>query len=97
MSLLDKYRHQMLVKQLCARGIKDSRVLQAMGHVRREAFVPDHMQKDAYADRALPISSGQTISQPYIVAYMIEVLALQGNQKILEVGLWIRLRSSGAC
>lgn len=72
--------------QLVARGITDSRVLEAMRRVSRAAFVPDHAQSDAYADRALPIGSGQTISQPYMVAVMTEALQLTGSERVLDVG-----------
>lgn len=82
----DKQREQMVVEQIRGRGVSDSLVLQAMGKVKREAFVPKAFHEFAYADRPLPIASGQTISQPYIVAYMIEALALHGGEKILEVG-----------
>ena len=73
-------------EQLVARGISDARVLQAMQHIRRAAFVPDASQADAYADRALPIGGGQTISQPYMVAVMTEALRLTGTERVLEVG-----------
>ena len=82
----DKLREQMVIEQIRGRGVSDPRVLQAMGKVPREAFVPEAYQELAYADRPLPIAGGQTISQPYIVAYMIEALALHGGEKILEVG-----------
>ena len=78
---------KMLVKeQLVARGIKDPRVLAAMSMVPRELFVPEHLYDEAYEDRPLPIGASQTISQPYIVAFMVEALCLQGGEKILEVG-----------
>src|ERR1041385_7114249 len=73
-----------LDEQLVARGIVDARVLDAMRRVPREAFVPDG--RLAYADRALPIGSGQTISQPYMVAVMSEALRLTGSERVLEVG-----------
>lgn len=72
--------------QLVARGITDWRVLDAMRRVSRTAFVPGHAQWDAYADRALPIGSGQTISQPYMVAVMTEALQLTGSERVLDVG-----------
>lgn len=73
-------------EQLVARGIRDSRVLQAMRRVPREAFVPESSQGLAYADRALPIGGGQTISQPFMVAVMTEALMLQGAERVLEIG-----------
>ena len=82
----DKQRERMVVEQIRGRGVSDPRVLQAMGKVPREAFVPEALHEFAYADRPLPIAGGQTISQPYIVAYMIEALALGGGEKILEIG-----------
>jgi protein-L-isoaspartate(D-aspartate) O-methyltransferase len=72
--------------QLVARGIGDARVLDAMRRVARDAFVPDESLAAAYADRALPIGSGQTTSQPYMVAVMTEALRLTGGERVLEVG-----------
>jgi protein-L-isoaspartate(D-aspartate) O-methyltransferase len=76
----------MVSRHLRARGIVDPLVLAAMGKVPREAFVPEHLTEFAYEDSALPIEAGQTISQPYIVARMIELLELKPNDKVLEVG-----------
>ena len=76
----------MIDEQLRARGINDARVLAAMGRVPRERFVPDHLVSRAYDDGPLPIGAGQTISQPYIVAYMAEALAIAPHQKVLEIG-----------
>lgn len=76
----------MVIEQLKARGIKDERVLDAMGTVQRERFVPADLKVNAYDDCALPIGEGQTISQPYMVALMTEQLALMGDEKILEIG-----------
>jgi protein-L-isoaspartate(D-aspartate) O-methyltransferase len=76
----------MVSRHLRARGIADPLVLEAMGGVPREAFVPAHLTEFAYEDSALPIEAGQTISQPYIVARMIELLALEPGDKVLEVG-----------
>jgi len=73
-------------EQLVARGIRDLRVLDAMRRVPRELFVPEVSQPLAYADRALPIGSGQTISQPYMVAAMTEALLLEGGERVLEIG-----------
>ncbi|PID71992.1 MAG: protein-L-isoaspartate O-methyltransferase [Desulfobulbus propionicus] len=76
----------MVEEQLVARGIADQRVLDAMGTVPRHLFVEDAMQASAYSDFPLPIGSGQTISQPYIVALMTEALQLQGSERVLEIG-----------
>jgi protein-L-isoaspartate(D-aspartate) O-methyltransferase len=73
-------------EQLVVRGIRDARVLDAMRRVPREAFVPEESQALAYADRALPIQGGQTISQPFMVAVMTESLTLQGPERVLEIG-----------
>jgi protein-L-isoaspartate(D-aspartate) O-methyltransferase len=79
-------RQQMVRTQLKARGITDRRVLEAMGKVPRELFLPPAIRADAYADRALPIDCGQTISQPYIVGLMTQALELTGAETVLEVG-----------
>ena len=76
----------MVDEQLRARGIEDERVLSAMGEVPREEFLPADVRDAAYADGALPIGEGQTMSQPWIVAAMAEALALQGDEKVLDVG-----------
>ena len=73
-------------EQLAARGIHDSRVLDAMRRVPRHAFVPEDAQALAYSDRALPIGDGQTISQPYMVAAMTQALMLSGTEHALEIG-----------
>jgi protein-L-isoaspartate(D-aspartate) O-methyltransferase len=73
-------------EQLVARGIRDPRVLDAMLRVPREKFVPSDVRSQAYADRALSIGSGQTISQPYMVAIMTEALRLRGGERVLEIG-----------
>jgi protein-L-isoaspartate(D-aspartate) O-methyltransferase len=72
--------------QLVSRGVHDPRVLDAMRRVPREAFVPDQARPYAYDDRALAIGSGQTISQPFMVAAMTEALGLIGGERVLEVG-----------
>jgi protein-L-isoaspartate(D-aspartate) O-methyltransferase len=72
--------------QLRRRGIADERVLAAMERVPREHFVLPHLQDEAYADAALPIGGGQTISQPYMVALICEQLALRGDERVLDVG-----------
>jgi protein-L-isoaspartate(D-aspartate) O-methyltransferase len=79
-------RRAMIERQLLARGIRDARVLQAMGSIPRELFVPEKVRDQAYHDRPLPIGARQTISQPYIVAYMTELLGLKGMERILEIG-----------
>lgn len=79
-------RRRMVDEQLRRRGIRDSRVLSAMMSVPREVFVPPELRGKAYEDRALPIGHGQTISQPYIVAYMTEMLALTPTSRVLEIG-----------
>src|ERR1043165_4424681 len=76
----------MVAYHLEARGISDPLVLAAMGEVPREAFVSESLKEFAYEDSALPIEAGQTISQPYIVARMIELLVLAPGDKVLEVG-----------
>jgi protein-L-isoaspartate(D-aspartate) O-methyltransferase len=79
-------RHVMVERQLAARGIRSPLVLQAMGKVPREAFVPPSFHQQAYEDAALPIAEQQTISQPYVVAYMLEALQLKGGERVLEIG-----------
>ena len=81
-----KERASMVEHQLRRRGIADERVLAAMGDVPREAFVPERSRKDAYADGALALSQGQTISQPLMVAMSVEALRLEGDETVLEVG-----------
>jgi protein-L-isoaspartate(D-aspartate) O-methyltransferase len=76
----------MVEKQIELRGVKDPQVLAAMRKVAREAFVPEEIRPFAYDDRALPIGYGQTISQPYIVALMSELLELRGTEQVLEIG-----------
>ncbi len=79
-------RHLMIERQLRKRGIKDVRVLAAMESVARHLFVPEKLQSSAYQDRPLPIGEGQTISQPYIVAFMTELLELKESETVLEIG-----------
>lgn len=76
----------MVQTQIEARGVTDRKILDALRKVSRHLFVPDKMRPYAYQDEPLPIGEGQTISQPYIVAYMSEVLHLKGDERILEVG-----------
>lgn len=82
----DKERERMVKNQLVGRGIKDKRVLEAMRKVARHLFIPENMRSYAYNDEPLPIGEGQTISQPYIVAYMTEALQLNGSERVLEIG-----------
>jgi protein-L-isoaspartate(D-aspartate) O-methyltransferase len=76
----------MVERQLRARGIDDERVLDAMGAVPRELFVPPELRHRAYDDAALPIGDGQTISQPYMVALICSLLELRGGERVLDVG-----------
>ncbi len=79
-------REQMVRIQLEDRGIEDRSVLQSMRDVPRHLFVPDYLESVAYSDRPLPIGLGQTISQPYVVALMTELLELRPGMKVLEIG-----------
>lgn len=79
-------RLRMVERDLIRRGIRDPRVLAAMSRVPRHLFVPPGLVESAYADEALPLPDGQTISQPYIVALMLEALALKDSDRLLEVG-----------
>jgi len=81
-----KLREEMVEKQIVARGIKDKRVVEAMRRVERHLFVPREFRDKAYEDHPLPIGEGQTISQPYIVAYMTELLELHPDDRVLEIG-----------
>src|SRR5688572_15408357 len=76
----------MVERQLRRRGIADERVLAAMAGVPRELFVEERLRRRAYADGALPTSSGQTISQPWVVAAITEALGLRGSETALEIG-----------
>ncbi len=79
-------RKEMVEQQLIARGILDKRVLDAFYKVPRHEFIPDDVRKSSYADYPLSIGMGQTISQPYMVAIMTELLGLEGDEKVLEIG-----------
>ncbi len=79
-------KEMMIKKQLLERDINDEKVIDAMRTVERELFVPDDMKHLAYHDSPLPIGKGQTISQPYIVAWMAQALDLQPGDKVLEIG-----------
>jgi protein-L-isoaspartate(D-aspartate) O-methyltransferase len=82
----ERQRARMVERQLRRRGIADERVLQAMASVPRERFVPEPYRRRAYADSALPIGHGQTISQPWVVAAICEALELRGTETVLDVG-----------
>ncbi|MBP2146845.1 protein-L-isoaspartate(D-aspartate) O-methyltransferase [Methanofollis sp. W23] len=79
-------RHQMVERQIRARGVSDPRLLTAMRDLPRHLFVPESLRPAAYGDHPLPIGSGQTISQPYIVAVMTELLDLEPGDRVLEIG-----------
>jgi protein-L-isoaspartate(D-aspartate) O-methyltransferase len=83
---LSAAREQMVPDQIIRRGITDERVLDAMRSVPRHEFVPEDLQQRAYSDRPLAIGYGQTISQPYVVAYMTEQLRLRPSDRVLEIG-----------
>jgi len=82
----EKQREQMVQNQIKRRGISDIKVLAALNKVERHLFVPKKYLKNAYEDNPLPIGEGQTISQPYIVAYMTEILKLDRSKTVLEIG-----------
>jgi protein-L-isoaspartate(D-aspartate) O-methyltransferase len=81
-----RLRHEMVDGAIFGRGVRSELVLNAMRKVRREAFLPKSLREFAYEDTPLPIEGGQTISQPYIVAFMIEALGLEGGESVLEIG-----------
>ena len=81
-----KLRKEMVENAVFARGVRSELVLNAVRTVPREAFLPERLREFAYEDSPLPIEEGQTISQPYIVAFMTEALALRGGEKVLEIG-----------
>jgi protein-L-isoaspartate(D-aspartate) O-methyltransferase len=82
----EQERLRMVDEQIVFRGVTAPRVLVAMRTVPRHEFMPEALRDRAYGDHALPIGEGQTISQPYIVAFMTELLALTGNERVLEIG-----------
>lgn len=86
MSGYSRQRRDMVERQVAARGVRAPLVLEAMREVPREAFLPHQLQEFAYEDSPLPIEAEQTISQPYIVAFMVEALDLAGGEKVLEIG-----------
>jgi protein-L-isoaspartate(D-aspartate) O-methyltransferase len=77
---------RMIHDQIIARGVSDPRVIESFRSVPRELFVPPNFRSSAYDDTPLPLPRGQTISQPYIVAFMTEMLRLKGDEKVLEIG-----------
>jgi protein-L-isoaspartate(D-aspartate) O-methyltransferase len=81
-----KERNRMVDDQIIPRGVRDERVLAAMRKVPRHEFLPEAIRGMAYADNAMPIGEGQTMSQPYMVALMTELLALKGAERVLEIG-----------
>ena len=83
---MENLRKDMVENQLRQRGITDDSVLDVMGTIPRHLFVNEDLQNEAYMDGPLPIGFGQTISQPYIVAYMTEILKLEQQHSVLEVG-----------
>ena len=82
----DEKRKEMVEYQIKLRGVEDPLVLKAMLKVKRHLFVPEDLRKEAYEDYPLPIGEDQTISQPYMVAIMTELLELKGDEKVLEIG-----------
>ncbi|MCX7913077.1 MAG: protein-L-isoaspartate(D-aspartate) O-methyltransferase [Thermodesulfovibrionales bacterium] len=82
----ERLRNLMVETQLIPRGIKDKRLLDVMRKVPRHLFIPETSWDDAYEDMALPIGENQTISQPYMVAIMTELLELKGDERVLEIG-----------
>jgi protein-L-isoaspartate(D-aspartate) O-methyltransferase len=83
---VSKARSNMVERQIAGRGVRSDLVLDAMNRIPREIFLPQRLHEFAYDDTPLPIDADQTISQPYIVAFMIEALNLLGDEKVLEVG-----------
>jgi len=84
--LFKRLRQEMVERQIKSRGITDKNVLRAMGNVPRQLFVSEAFESQAYGDHPLPISQGQTISQPLIVAEMTQALQLTGDERVLEIG-----------
>ncbi len=82
-----RQRQKMVAEQIARRGVRDPRVLEAMRQTPRHLFVDPGLAHQAYGDSPLPIGDGQTISQPYIVAYMLEALNLSGRERVLEIGM----------
>lgn len=86
MTNFSELRERMVNRQIATRGVRSEKILNAMRKVPRELFLPKGLEEFAYEDSPLPIEAGQTISQPYIVAFMTEGLALEGGEKVLEIG-----------
>lgn len=84
--MFEKERSRMVDEQIVARGVKDERVLAVMRKVPRHEFLPEVIRGMAYNDNALPLGEGQTLSQPYMVALMTELLGLTGTERVLEIG-----------
>ena len=82
----DDANSRMIREQILRRGVTDPRVLETLESISREVFVPQNLRASAYDDTPLPLTRGQTISQPYIVAAMTEMLQLRGDEKVLEIG-----------
>jgi len=85
-AVMKEQKEKMIKHHLIDRGISDTRVIKAMREVAREQFIPEQFMLDAYGDHPLPISDGQTISQPYIVALMSQLCMMKGDEKVLEIG-----------
>lgn len=84
--ITDARLETMIQRQISARGINNEKLIEAFRRVPRNIFVPDNYKTEAFSDRPLPIGYGQTISQPYIVAFMTQLCDLKGNEKVLEIG-----------
>jgi len=82
----DSERNRMVDEQIAGRGVKDERVLAAMRKVPRHEFLPEGIRAMSYQDSALPLGEGQTMSQPYMVALMTELMELKGTERVLEIG-----------
>lgn len=82
----EKERSRMVDEQIAGRGVKDERVLAVMRKIPRHEFLPEAIRGMAYSDNALPLGEGQTMSQPYMVALMTELLGLKGSERVLEIG-----------
>jgi len=82
----EKERSRMVDEQIVSRGVKDERVLAVMRKIPRHEFLPEAIRGMSYADNALPLGEGQTMSQPYMVALMTELLGLKGSERVLEIG-----------
>ena len=83
---IPELREKMIAEQIAARGVRDTNVLRAMRAVPRHLFVPEREERSAYEDRPVPIGYGQTMSQPYIVAYMTEMAKVKAGSRVLEIG-----------